>query len=879
MRLSIALVICLLYSTFGLAQEGSYYLAQYNLKERGLSNYNYDIVQDSRGLVYMANLKGVLVSDGLDWSLIETPHSVFSLDFDTENNLYIGGRKEIAVIKKASNQKDSYQRISTVKQEVFHIKYHNSKVYFLSESTLLIYDIAAQDLITIDKPSNDFFSSIIILDNKIYVASNSKGVQLITNGKLGPNKLKLPSGSMGLIVSKVGDQFVFTKTGKYYVKRKGTTNYLPFIIDDDGYLNQNTPVNISWVNANLLAVSTISGGVVFIDAATGKVEQFMNFENGLADNEILTLFVSKHNMVWCATPQGVSIIAPEIPIRNYASYPGLSGNIQIVFDFNKRLFVGTTVGLFELVKKSLFEDVVSYEKITETKEISTEVDAPKKKKGLFRRKNKRAKATTPPSTQTTTYYKKQVQKQLLSQSYEFEKIENIDAKIIQLLEYNGKLLIGSLSGVYELNGKQTNRIFEEPILYMYKPKDYQFLMVSTYSKEVKVLKPSNGNWESTGLLDGLDEFVEQIEQGANGSLWLCGADSVYRVVLTDAYSLDDVEVYPINNPHLERIYANPYQGKTYFLNTSGYYYYENHTIKKDNLIAQQIGLPTEMILSSKNNLWVNTGHFWHGQGENLNNSLNFISLFEDPRYISELGTNKFWVVAGNNQLYKIDGNEIKKTSRKFELFLEKAQKDSITLPLTNVLGEINQQSSLSFKFSSPDFTNIYQTEFQYQLVGLSQDWSEWNRSNNEIVFPYLPAGSYTLNVRAKDALGNIQNSESIKFNILAPYWKRPWFYLIELLFFGGLMTISVLINRNKHKFTILSRLLTFLTLIFIVEFVQTIAEAEFETNQSPVINFFIQVAIALSILPVEGVLRKFITKKQDEKSLKEVKAEATKSKE
>ncbi len=276
-----------------------------------------------------------------------------------------------------------------------------------------------------------------------------------------------------------------------------------------------------------------------------------------------------------------------------------------------------------------------------------------------------------------------------------------------------------------------------------------------------------------------------------------------------------------------------------------------------------------MILSSQDKLWVNTGHFWYGQGKDLNNSLNFISLFEDPKYITELGENKFWVVAGDNQLYKVDGEELKLITRKFELFLEKAQKDSVTLPTTALLGNISQQSSLTFKFASPDHTNIYRTEYQYRLVGLSSEWSDWSKQNNEIVFPYLPAGTYELEVRARDALGNEKNSESISFSILAPYWKRPWFYLIELLFFGGLMTISVLINRKKHKFSVLSRLLTFLTLIFIVEFVQTIAEAKFETNQSPVINFFIQVAIALSILPVEGVLRKFITKKELSKTVAE----------
>lgn len=875
MRLTLTLLFSLLFSLPGLTQTGSYYMAQYNLEERGISNYNFDIAQDNRGLIYLANLKGVIVSDGLDWSLIETPYSVFSLDFDTENNLYVGGRKEIGVISNPNSLLGSYHSISTVKQEVFEVKNHQNKVYFLSEATLYMYDIPSKKVAIIEKPSNDFFSSLVVIDNEMYVASEVKGVQSIKNGALVSARITLPNHTISVVSSKKGDQLTITSEGSYFIKKAGKAKLVPFIIDDEGYLDNNTLVSIRWVNENLLAVSTLTGGVIFIEADTGRIAQFMNFENGLLDNEVLTLFVGKNNVVWCATPQGVSIIAPEIPIRNYASYKGLTGNVQVVYDFNNRLFVGTSVGLFELVKKSVFEDVISYKKRTKTEKVVEKEEVPTKR-GLFKRKNKR---TTP-----KTYYKKQVEKQLLSQSYEYEKVESIDAKVVQLLEYDGKLLVASLSGIYELtDASQTggqeeqgkaNKIFEQPVVYMYKPEKSSFLMVSTYNKEIKVLTKQKTEWAETGLLDGLKDLVEQIEKGDNGSLWLCGADSLYRIELSNAYSLDDVEVFPIHNPYLERIYASEYKGKAYFLNSSGYYYYQDHEIKKDTQIEKQIGLPKKMILSADNKLWVNTGNLWYGQGEDLNNSLNFISLFEDPRFISEIDNNNFWVVAGGNQVYKIDGNEIKSISRRFELFLEKAQKDSIALPLTSVLGAIDQQSSLSFKFASPDYTNIYQTEFQYRLVGLSSQWSEWGRQNNEIVFPYLPAGKYELEVRARDALGNVKNSEAINFSILAPYWKRPWFYLAELLFFGGLMALSVIIHRKKHKFSVLSRLLTFLTLIFIVEFVQTIAEAKFETNQSPVINFFIQVAIALSILPVEGVLRKFITKRQQKEEDKVLQEQA-----
>ncbi len=851
MRLTLTLILSLFIYLSTLAQEGSYYLAQYNLETRGLSNYNYNIVQDSRGLIYMANLKGVLVSDGLDWSIIETPYSTLALDVDDKDNLYVGGRKEIAVISRTGKLSESYQLITAVSQEIFEIKYHNNQVYFLSETALYIYSTVSKKVHVIKKLSQDLFSSILTIDGNLYVFSLQDGVQTVQDGGLVAANLKLPEGTLRVKSSYKGDHLAILSNGNYFIKKAGSSTYNPFNIKDEGYLEQNTTVNFSWVNANLLAISTINGGVAFINATTGNVEQYMNYENGLLDNEILALFVSKNNIVWCATPQGVSIIAPDIPIRNYASYKGLSGNIQVVYEFKKRLFVGTTTGLFELVKKIVFEDIVSYKKITPTKGV-VKGSSPPKKRRLFKRKIKRSK----------TFYQKQIQKQLLSQSFEFKKIENIDAKIVQLVDFNGKLLIGSLSGVYQLDEKKVTRIFEEPVVYLYKPKSYNLLMVSTYDKKVKVLEPkSDLRWVTTGLLDGLNDFVEQIEQGENGSLWLCGADSVYRIVLNNAYSLDDIEVYPIHNPYWERIYANTYQGKTYFLNTSGYYYYENNAIKKDTVIENKIGLPTHMILSSKGKLWVNTDHFWYGR-KNLNSALNFISLFENPKYISELGENKFWVVAGDNQLYKVDEEEIKSISRNFELFLEKAQKDSVALPLTTLLGNISQQSSLSFKFSSPDYTNIYQTKYQYRLVGLSSEWSGWGKKNNEISFPHLPAGAYKLEVRARDALGNIKNSDSISFSILGPYWKQSWFYLIELIFFGGLMTISIVINRKKHKFSVLSRLLTFLTLIFIVEFVQTIAEAKFETNQSPVINFFIQVAIALSILPVESILRKFITKKQ-----------------
>jgi hypothetical protein len=49
--------------------------------------------------------------------------------------------------------------------------------------------------------------------------------------------------------------------------------------------------------------------------------------------------------------------------------------------------------------------------------------------------------------------------------------------------------------------------------------------------------------------------------------------------------------------------------------------------------------------------------------------------------------------------------------------------------------------------------------------------------------------------------------------------------------------------------------------VLIIELIQNLAESYWTTNTSPVINFFVQAAIALLVYPVEKILRKFLSGK------------------
>jgi hypothetical protein len=83
----------------------------------------------------------------------------------------------------------------------------------------------------------------------------------------------------------------------------------------------------------------------------------------------------------------------------------------------------------------------------------------------------------------------------------------------------------------------------------------------------------------------------------------------------------------------------------------------------------------------------------------------------------------------------------------------------------------------------------------------------------------LPPGDYSLRVQARDIFGNVQELDVVSFEVLAPYWKRTWFYALEFLLFASLVVLSVRLSTRYH---VISRLLSLLTIILLIQFIQTV---------------------------------------------------------
>jgi hypothetical protein len=296
-------------------------------------------------------------------------------------------------------------------------------------------------------------------------------------------------------------------------------------------------------------------------------------------------------------------------------------------------------------------------------------------------------------------------------------------------------------------------------------------------------------------------------------------------------------------------------------NANGFYQYNQGL--KGIVQIDSLPKPTQYFAQDGNILY-HDQHGWKMAGSQPGQrSLQLLNLFQDLRFITaDNTTNNLWMISGSNELYKFYGEHTASNEVAFPIFLKSIINHDKKIGIKGI--KINEeQSAVKFEVVQPDYISPQAIEFRYLLKGMSEEWSEWSSSNNVMDFPYLPPGDYELQVQAKNIFGQIASLDAMPFEVQPPYWKRSWFYALEFAVFASLVLLSF---RLSTRYRIISRILSLLTIILLIQFIQTVINATIMTKDSPVIDFFIQVCVALLILPVEGYLRNLMLRSLDTSS-------------
>lgn len=839
-----SVLVGILLACEAIGQSGNSFLTHYTPSDERIDYRSVGMVQDNRGLIYFTNKKGILEFDGKNWQLITTPGAVYTLVM-LNNELFVGGSFGFGKIVTTNGTQPAYQPLVKT-LHIFSSVVANGKVYACNETSLFILsNDKIEREIKVDQ--TDAYTGLLEVQENVFIKSHLKPLSQLINDQPARPTVTMPMESEIIYAeqsNKNNDVILGTERGKIFVI-KGKSPPQELSLFDANYINQNKLVSATWVNENLLAIGTLLGGVVMVNPTTGVTQDILDYNHGLPDNEVFAMLTDKNEGVWVAHQYGFTRIAPSIPFKSYNHYTGLAGNLLCVKSISGAVYVGTSLGLYKLMKEESYQVTTTTQALEKNAEENT-------KRGLFGFFRKRSQQTVSPMpNQSAASAVVQVTQ---PPSYSYKRVDGIVGKVTQLIDINGKLIASGLSGVFEIENLRSKPIALEPIHSVFFSPSLQQLFVSTYNEELKSYLPSAA-WKETHLLDTLRDYVSYAFEDNLQNIWVCGRSTIYKVETVDG-SISDIVKIDIENPSLDEIVGVAY-GREVYVATSGEFkrYNGNDSfVKYDSLPG------THRYFASAGYFWFNDGGQWRTVDRRLQSlKLQWLGLFPNLRYLSpdEKGES-LWVITANNELFKFSGSEPLADEQHYPLLLRGVRGQEINLLPGKKIVMNQPENVLSFEFIQPDYVSRYVMQYRYQVDGLTNGWTAWSNANDVANFPFLPAGSYKLSMQSRDLLGNESKVEVINFEVLPPYWKRWWFYALEFAFFAMLVILSVRLSSANTRYRYVSEILSLLTVIIFIQFVSTGINSIFSFTNSPVIQFFIQVFIALLVFPIENYFRKFM---------------------
>jgi hypothetical protein len=878
----------LLLSTALLAQTGNFFLSHYAPISERFDNVCFDMAQDTRGILFFATNDGIQQFDGKEWELTpSTTGAIYSIVIHSSGDIFWSGSAGFGKIGKDSKGRDSVITLSSDVNDVFQSVAIDDHIYFINDESVFVLDAKTSAIAPVSSANiTGSFTGIFELFGEAYVTTENGGVFKLSNDQLSHVEFNLPDGVDIFSTSKLDDKYVVLASNNrvYYCRQDLSLKEIN--LQDQTYADAGVIINMVWVNSQLLALGTLRGGVIFANPATGRTLEIVNYTTGLPDNEVFAMMTDNSQSIWVAHDYGFSRIAPFLPFRSFSHYPGLQGNLLCARSFHGAIYVGTSLGLFKLMKEDIYDEIVSYIDVEITQkpvrvqkksgpsvvevpvvEKTPEPESKKRRFFSFLRRKKEDKPVEKKETEPTKkedvvnegkavavkpVYRRQkrIDRVLRASQFGFKRVAGIDAKVTQLTEFDGRLIAAGLGGVFEVSDLASSTVITDPVRFVYGYESEKLLLASTYHDELKALHRTDKTWLPSPIFNDVDDQINFIFQGNKNELWLNALDKVYRLEV-DSQTVTNIQTLSIANANLDETLGIVWRDRIIFTNANGFYVFD----RQANAIVRMDTLPKpQTYFATGGNLWYRDSHRWNILGTLQEQSnLQLLNLFDDLRFISSDQTpDNLWLVTRKNELFKFYGERITSYDRGYPVYLKSIRNGEHHVVLSDDIELAENNGPLSFAVVQPDYTGLEVIEYRYRLHGLHQEWSEWSNKNNVLDFAYLPPTRYRLQIQARNIFGHVSDMRPVSFRVLPPYWKRSWFYALEFFVFAGLVILSY---RLSTRYRFISRLLMLITIILLIEFIQTVAGATFASKESPVMDFFIQVGVALVILPVEGYLR------------------------
>ncbi|MDH5602355.1 MAG: hypothetical protein OEY51_00350 [Cyclobacteriaceae bacterium] len=763
--------------------QGNPILRNYSPIEYNGGMQNWKIMQDNRGVMYIANNNGLLEYDGTSWRLhpVKNNAIVRSVTSTQQGKIYVACPGEIGYFMADIKGEIAYHSLVDFLpeqeqkfDEVWSVYSLNNKVYFCSFEELFIFHETTQTF-TIIRPPDNRLAYSFLLNDEVFVQLYNGAVYVVYDEleKIeGTDFLKDKEVKALIPLSKEKVLVITDMKGAYIWHNENITSWPHPSIFENKFIN----CAIKLRNG-LIAIGTQGKGIIIFNEE-GTVLQHVDKKNGLPSNTVRSLFEDVEGNVWIGLNNGISRFKPDFPFTLLNEYLGVTGAGYASTIFEGKLFLGTNTGLFSASLTN------------------------KKDNG-------------------------------------YTLLENTEGQVYSLQVYNDILVAGHHKGVFHISDEFTDLYHTNGALYFtrypYNP-DYYFF--GSYDG-LWLAHYEDKNWKVKYKYKGFDEPINSLGFTGDSVLWV---SSNYNDFTKISLPKNPQAKVTLENISEYKGYIVDKKSKIFHINqhifitlNNGVYRYDSKTDilypmeELNKLLGNNFGLIREMEEDIQGNLYLLSKNKFakvikseSGYSRIDTNTFKHIQylLNDDVENISALNDQNVLIGAKDGFIHYNPSIKISNDKSPLPLFREvKINSDYDSVIFSGMFMEDDKimseqpvtrnpiipynKNSLSFTYALPSYSE--QKQYANYLEGFENSWSEWS-VKNEKEYTNLPPGHYSFHVKAITSQGVESPVATYKFTIQTPWYRHISTYLFTsfTLILVIVLVIYRLIKNYKKKAALLS---------------------------------------------------------------------------
>ena len=726
-------------------------------KDYGAEDQNWSISQGKDKSIYFANNKGLLMYNGARWKLYKSKNSsiVRSVKVIGEK-IYTGSYMDFGYWEKNKFGTLEYSSITSNKnislaedEEFWNILELDRWIIFQSLDRIYIYDSKFKTIAIIESETS--ITKIYEVNNEIYYQKINQGIFKFKNGEeILISSDVIVKDNIVINIFEDNNQLLFQTKELGFFIMENNKNLEEWDIPLNTKLRKYNVYNSLQLSNGDFILGSVSNGILYLNKEK-EISYTINQSRGLGNNTVLSLFEDIDKNVWLGLDNGISNINFNVPFRVYKDDLGVLGTVYTTFLDNGVLYLGTNQGLFYKDKKNTFRFV--------------------------------------PGT---------------------------EGQVWSLQKFKNTLFCGHDKGIFIISKGKAERISNTFGTWLIKEiSGKEDLLILGNYKGLYVLQNENRKWNLRNKITGFDissrhiEFInpnELLVSHEQKGVFQLKIDDEFRAVLSSTKTSIKKSI---------KSSLNKYNDKVLYGSNEGVFYYDPQSLnfKKDSVLSTLFGYTgyiSGKLVSENNKLFAFTNdNISYVQKEQLSAQYELFSIpipnslretkdgYENILFIKDnkylIGTKSGYIVTDlkirnkNQQIIKLD-----------EVTTNSLQGDQKNLNLSENGVLKNEENDIKFFYSISDFSKYLPSLFQYRLLGLNNEWSNWS-AKSEIYFENLPHGNYTFEVRGRVGAQKTNNAIKYSFNIAKPWYLKTSSLIIYIISAILLLMIINVLHRNYFK--------------------------------------------------------------------------------